>query len=46
MLRENPKRLILKGESTDAKHRDGPTRSSAEASVMEVERRGWVRLLN
>ena len=30
-----------KRESSDAEHRDGVTRSSAEASVMEVERRGW-----
>ncbi len=31
-----------KNESTDARHRGGPTRSSDEVSVMEIERRGWV----
>jgi hypothetical protein len=31
-----------KGESTDAGHRGGLTRSSVEVSVMEVERRGWI----
>ena len=31
-----------KGESTDAGHRDGPTRISVEVSVMGMERRGWV----
>ena len=31
-----------KGESTDAGHRGGPTRSSVEVSVMEMERRGWI----
>ena len=30
------------GESTDAGHGDGPTRSSVEVSVMERERRGWI----
>jgi len=30
------------GESTDAGHRDGLTRSSVEVSVMEMERRGWI----
>ena len=30
-----------KGESTDARHRDGPTRSSGEGLVMRLERRGW-----
>ena len=30
------------GESTDAGHGDGPTRSSVEVSVMEMERRGCV----
>src|SRR5215468_4643481 len=29
-------------ESTDAPERGGPPRSSAEGSVMELERRGWV----
>jgi len=40
MLRENPKRKPLKGESTDAQHRGGATRSSEEGSVMGLERRG------
>ena len=30
------------GESTDAGHRGGPTRSSVEVPVMGMERRGWV----
>jgi hypothetical protein len=30
------------GESTDAGHGDGPTRSSVEVSVMEMERMSWV----
>ena len=30
------------GESTDAGHRGGPTRTSVEVSVMEMERRGWI----
>ena len=30
------------GESTDAGHRGGPTRSSVEVPVMGVERRGWI----
>ena len=34
-----------KDESTDAKHRDGDTRSRAEGSVMELDRRGVVTLL-
>src|SRR6516165_12044634 len=29
-------------ESTDAPERGGPPRSSVEAAVMAVERRGWV----
>ncbi len=33
---------LHKGESTDAGHRGGPTRSSVEVSVMEMERRGWI----
>jgi len=32
----------MKSESTDAKHRGGPTRSSEEVAVMEMERRGWI----
>jgi len=39
MLREKPKWRPHKGESTDAGHRDGATRSSVEVSVMEMERR-------
>ena len=31
-----------KGESTNAGHRGGLTRSSVEVSVMEMERRGWI----
>lgn len=29
-----------RGERTDAEHRGGSTRSSAEVSVMEMDRRG------
>ena len=47
MLREKPKWRLHKGESTDAGHRDGATRSSSEVSVMEMERRGCIdRLYN
>jgi len=42
MLREKSKWKNHEDESTDAKHRDGVTRSSDEASVMEVERRGYI----
>ena len=42
MLREKSKWRPHEGESTDAKHRGGPTRSSVEISVMEAERRGWL----
>ena len=38
---ENPQ-----SKSTDAGHRGGLSRSSVEASVMEVERRGWPDQLN
>jgi len=31
-----------KSESTDAGHRDRPTCSSGEISVMEMERSGWI----
>ena len=41
---ENPKQLICEGESSDAGHRGGPTRSSDEGSVMGLERRGRVIL--
>ena len=30
------------GESTDAGHRGGPTRTSDEVSVMGMERRGYI----
>jgi hypothetical protein len=40
MLRENLKWRTHKRESTDAEHGGGLTRSSAEVSVMEMERRG------
>ena len=42
MLREKPKWRPHKGESTDAGHIDGATRSSVEVFVMEMERRGCV----
>ena len=42
MLREKPKRTTRKGESTDARHRGGTTRSSDERRVMRLERRGRV----
>ena len=40
MLREQLKRRPRKSLSTEAGHRGGITRSSVEASVMDVERRG------
>ena len=40
MIREKLKWWTHEGESTDAGHRGGPTRSSVEVSVMEMERRG------
>ena len=42
MLREKFKWRTHKGESTDARHRGGVTRSSDEVSVMEMERRGYI----
>jgi len=42
--RENPKRLIREGLSTDAGHRGGPSRGSDEGPVMGLERRGRVIL--
>lgn len=42
MTREKPKRGDRKGESTDARHRGGTTRSSDEAVVTGGERRGRV----
>jgi len=41
---ENPKQLICEGESSDAGHRGGPTRTSVEGPVMGSERRGRVVL--
>ena len=40
MLREPSKWKPHEDLSTDARHRGGSTRSSEEASVMDVERRG------
>ena len=42
MLREKSKWRSHKDESTDAEYRGGTTRSSDEALVMGVERRGCV----
>jgi len=42
MLREKSKWKTHKDESTDAKYRGGMTRSSDEAPVIGVERRGRV----
>ena len=42
--REDPKRLIREGLSTDAGHRGGPSRGSDEGLVMGLERRGRVIL--
>jgi hypothetical protein len=46
MLREKPKRLNPRGESTEAEHWDGPTRMSDEGPVMGLEQRGRVRQLH
>jgi len=46
MPREKFKWKTHKNESTEAEHRGGPPRSSEEISVMEMERRGWVVLLD
>jgi len=43
ILREKSKWRNHKGESTDARHWDGATRSSDEGAVMAVERRGCIR---
>ena len=43
---ENPKQQICEGESSDAGHRGGPTRSSWEGPVMGLERRGRVVLVS
>ncbi len=42
MQREKSKRRPREGESTDARHRGGMTRSSDEGCVMRLERRGRV----
>ena len=42
MKREKPKRGHRKGQSTDAGHRDGTTRSSVEGPVTGLEPRGRV----
>src|SRR6516164_5480400 len=44
--REKLKRSKPRGESTEAGHWDGPTRSSDEGSVIGLERRGRVRQLH
>ncbi len=44
MLRETVKRSNLKTQSTDAQRRGGPTRSSVEGSVMDLEPRSRVVL--
>jgi len=41
MLREKLKWRSHESESTDARHRDGLSRSSDEVLVMRMERRGW-----
>jgi len=47
MLRKKSKWKPHKDESTNAEHSGGPTRSSVEISVMEMERSGWlIRLYN
>ncbi len=42
MGREKLKWRTHESKSTDAEHGGGPTRSSVEISVMEMERRGWI----
>ena len=42
MLREKRKWRSHERESTDAEHSGGPTRSSVEISVIEMESRGWL----
>jgi len=44
MLRETFKWIPHENKSTDAEHWGGATRSSVEAPVMGVERRGRIRL--
>ena len=43
---ENLKQLICEGESSDAGHRGGPSRSSAEGPVMGLERRRRIVLVS
>jgi hypothetical protein len=43
---ENPEQQICEGESSDAGHRGGPSRSSGEGPVMGLERRGRVVLVS
>ena len=43
MIREKLKRPKPRGESTEAEHWDGPTRTSNEGPVMGLEQRGRVR---
>ena len=45
MRREEPKWKPHEGQSTDARHRGGPARSSEEGPVMGLEPRGWVVLV-
>ena len=44
MPRETAKRSHLKAQSTDAQRRGGPTRSSVEGSVMDLEPRSQIVL--
>jgi hypothetical protein len=46
MERERLKQRPCESLSTDARHRDGWSRSSAEGAVMALERRGPVIQLN
>jgi hypothetical protein len=43
-LEREPQAADLRGESSDAGHRGGPSRSSDEGLVIGPERRGWVVL--
>jgi hypothetical protein len=40
-VKEKLKQRPCKSESTDVKHRGGPTGSSDEVTVMVMERSGW-----
>jgi hypothetical protein len=46
MKREKHKRPKPRGESTEAEHWGGPTRTSDEGPVMGLEQRGRVRWLH